>query len=158
MATSEDEFDHFPDSFAAGIDWDSVPGLASIPVPSQSNNPACGDTPAPVEQRSPTPPGNGEDYLSSSQYSFDDVDAAFMAAIDKAEQMLLQPQAAGPSASGGEGASTHSNSNFGNELMSRFFYGEHTFCVIIIVSLIIEGHAEVPPRLQSRILFLPLPH
>lgn len=138
MAASEDEFDHFPDSFAAGIDWDSVPGLASIPVPSQSSNPAFGDTPAPVEQRPPTPRDNGEDFLSSSQYSFDEVDAAFMAAIDKAEQRLLQSQAAGPSAGRGEGASTHSNANSGNELMSRFFYGEHTFCVIIIVSLIIE--------------------
>lgn len=126
MSASEDEFDYFPDSFAAGIDWDSVPGLSSVPVPSQSCLPTVGRTPA-VEQRPSTPQDSAEHPdLSSSQYSFDEVDDAFLAEIDKAEQKLLQSQVTGPSVDRGEGASTHSID--GIELMSRFFYGEHILC------------------------------
>jgi hypothetical protein len=136
MSASEDEFDHFPDPFAAGIDWDSVPGLSAIPFPSHSSLPTLGDTPAPVEPRPSTPLSSGEDSTPSlTQYSYDEVDAAFLAEVDKAERRLLQSQVAGPSADRGEGAS-----NDGSEIMSRYFHGEHTLCVIVIVLLTIDSN------------------
>jgi hypothetical protein len=127
MSASEDEFDYFQDSFAAGIDWDSVPGLSAIPFPSHSSLPTLGVTPAPVELRPSTPLSSGEDL---TQYSYDELDAAFLAEVDKAERRLLQSQEAGPSVDRREGASlgasTHSND--GNDLTSRYFYGEHILC------------------------------
>jgi hypothetical protein len=130
MSASEDEFDYFQDSFTAGIDWDSVPGLSSVLVPSQSSLPTIGCTPALVEQRLSTPLTSGEHPdLSSSQYSFDEVDDAFLAEIDKVEQKLLQSQATGPSTDRGEGTSTHSID--GSELMSRFFHGEYILCDLL---------------------------
>jgi hypothetical protein len=130
MSASEDEFDYFQDSFAAGFDWDSVPGLSSVPIPSQSNLPTIGCTPALVEQRPSTSLASGEHPdLSSSQYSFDEVDDAFLAEVDKAEQKLLQSQVTGPSTDRGEGTSTHSID--GSELMSRFFHGERILCDLL---------------------------
>jgi hypothetical protein len=138
MSASEDEFDHFPDPFAAEIDWDSVPGLSAIPFPSHSSLPTLDDTPAPVELRPSTPLASREDSIpSSTQYSYDEVDAAFLAEVDKAERRLLQSQVAEQSADRGVGASTHSNA--GSEQTSRFFHGEHILCVIVIVPLIIDG-------------------
>ena len=138
MSTSEDEFAYFLDPCAAGIDLDSIPGLSSIPPPSQSSTQTLGDTPAPTEPRPSTPLATREDSNPpSTQYSFEEVDAAFLAELDKAEQRLLQSQEAGPSADRGEGPSTHSNAE--DELTSRYFHGEHTSCVIAMVFLIVDG-------------------
>jgi hypothetical protein len=135
MSGSEDEFAYFLDPCAAGIDLDSVPGLSAIPPPSQSNIQTLGDTPTPTEPRPSTPLATGE--YSSTQYSFEEVDAAFLTELDKAEQRLLQSQEAGPSADREEGPSTHSNA--GGELTSRYFHGEHTSCVIAMAFLIVDG-------------------
>lgn len=138
MSASEDEFAYFLDPCAAGIDLDSIPGLSSIPPPSQSKTQTLGDTSAPAEPRPSTPLPTGEDSNpQSSQYSFEEVDDAFLAELDKVEQRLLQPQEAGPSADREEGPSTHSNA--GGELTSRYFHGEHTSCVIAIVFHIVDG-------------------
>lgn len=130
MSASDDEFAFFTDPCADGIDLDSIPGLSAIPAPSQSNLQTLGDTPAPTEPRPSTPLATGEDSVpSSTQYSFEEVDAAFLDELDKAEQRLLQSQEAGPSTDREEGPSTHSNA--GGDLTSRYFYGEHTSCVIV---------------------------
>jgi hypothetical protein len=138
MSASDDEFAYFLDPYAAGIDLDSVPGLAPIPPPTQSSTQTLDDTPAPAEPRPSTPLATGEDSNPSTQYSysFDEVDDAFLAELDKAEQRLLQPQGAGPSADREEGPSTHPNA--GGELTSHYFHGEHTSCVIAIVLLIAD--------------------
>jgi len=140
MSTSEDEFAYFLDPCAAGIDLDLVPGLSAVPPPSQSSTQTLGDTPAPAEPRPSTPRATRE-YSNppSTQYSFEEVDAAFLAELDKAEQRVIQQsQGAGPSADSEEGPSTHPHS--GGELMtSRFFHGEHTSCVIAIIFLIVDS-------------------
>jgi hypothetical protein len=137
MSASGDEFDYFPDPFAAVIDWDSVPGLSAVPIPSPSHAdlPTLSSTPTPVEPKHSTPLVSGEE---SSQYSYDEVDTVFLAEIDKAERRLLS-QMAGPSADRGEGSSTHSNAE--SELTSRYFHGEHILCVIVIVFLIIDSNS-----------------
>lgn len=141
MSASEDEFDYFQDSFASGIDWDLVPGLSAIPFPSRSSLPTSGVTPAP-ELRPSTPLSSGEDSTPSlTQYSYDELDAAFMAEVDKAEQRLLQSQVAGPSVNRGEETSTHSSDGSEQESReSRFFRGGCTLCVIVIVPLIIDDN------------------
>jgi len=131
MSASEDEFDYFPDLFAAGFDWESVPGLSAVTIPSHSGLPTLGDTPVPMELKLSTSIASGEE--SSTQYSCDEVDTAFLAELDKAERRLLQSQVEGPNADRGEGSSTHSNA--GSELASRYFHGEHILCVIVIISL-----------------------
>lgn len=124
MSTSEDEFAYFLDPGAAGIDLDSIPGLSSIPLPSQSSTQTLVDTPALAEPRPSTPlPTREDSNAPSSQYSFDEVDATFLDELDKVEQMLLQSQEAGPSADREEGPSTHSNAE--SELTSRYFHGWH---------------------------------
>jgi hypothetical protein len=137
MSTSEDEFAYFLDPCAAGIDLDSIPGLSAIPPLSQASTRTLVDTLTP-EPRPSTPLATREDSNPpSSQYSFEEVDAAFLAELDKAEQRLLQSQEAGPSADREEGPSTHSNA--GGELSSRYFHGEHTSCVIALVFLIVDS-------------------
>jgi hypothetical protein len=159
MSTSDDEFAYFLDPCAAGIDLESVPGLSSIPPPSQSSTQTLVDTPIPAEPRPSTSLATGEDSTPpSTQYSFEEVDAAFLAELDKAEQRLLQSQGAGPSADREEGPSTHSNAK--SELTSRYFHGEHTSCVIAMVfflQLMVTGwHAEDS---RSRKIYLtPLVH
>jgi hypothetical protein len=131
MSSSEDEFAYFLDPCAAGIDLDSIPGLSAIPPPSRSSTQTLGDTPEP-EPRPSTPLFFRDDSSPpSTQYSFEEVDAAFLAELDKAEQRLLQSQEAGPSADREEGPSTHSNAE--GELTSRYLHGEHTSCVIALV-------------------------
>jgi hypothetical protein len=127
MSASEDEFAYFLDPCAAGIDLDSIPGLSAIPPPSQSDIQTLGNTPAPAEPRPHTPLATREDSNPpSSQYSFEEVDDAFLAELDKAEQRLLQSQEAGPSADREEGPSTNSDAR--GELTSRYFHGEHLVC------------------------------
>ena len=139
MSTSVDEFAYFLDPCAAGIDLESIPGLSSIPPLSQSSTQTLDDTPAsaPAEPRPSTPLATREDSNPpSTQYSFEEVDAAFLTELDNAEQRLLQSQGAGPSADREEGPPT--NSNAGGELTSRYFHGEHTSCVIAMVFLIVD--------------------
>jgi hypothetical protein len=136
MSGSDDEFAYFQDPCAAGIDLDSVPGLGAIPLPSRSSTQTLDDTPSPradAEPRPSTPLATrGYSNSPSTQYSFEDVDVAFLAELDQVEQRLLQSQGAGPSADDrGEGPSSHSNP--GGELTSRYFHGEHTPCVIAMV-------------------------
>lgn len=135
MSASGDEFDYFPDPFTAEIDWNSVPGLSAVPIPSHT----LGGTPAPVELKLSTSLASGEE--SSTQYTcdYDELDATFLAEIDKAEQRILQSHTAGPSADRGEGSSTHSNAE--SDLTSRYFHGEHILCVIITVLLIIGSNS-----------------
>lgn len=138
MSASGDEFDYFPDPFTAGIDWNLVPGLSAVPIPSHFI-PTLGGTPAPVEPKLSTSQASGEE--SSTQYTcdYDELDATFLAEIDKAEQRILQSHTAGPSADRGEGSSTHSNAE--SDLTSRYFHGEHILCVIVTVLLIIGSNS-----------------
>lgn len=138
MSASEDEFAYFLDPCAAGIDLDSIPGLSAIPPPSQSSTQTLGDTLAPTEPRPSTPLVTAEDSTPpSTQYSFEEIDAAFLAELDLVEQRLLQSQGAGPSANREEGPSSPSNA--GGELTSRYFHGEHISCVIAMVFLMVDG-------------------
>lgn len=142
MSASDDEFAYFLDPGATGIDLDSIPGLSTIPLPSQSSLQTLGDSPGLAEPRPSTPLVTVEDpNPPSSQYSFEEVDAAFLDELDKVELRLLQSQEAGPSADRGEGPSTHSIA--GGELTSRYFHGEHTPCVIVMVFLIVDGDRAV---------------
>jgi hypothetical protein len=124
---SDDEFDQLPDPFA-GIDWNTIPELSTIlPAPQPSLSHSSG-APTLVEARpqASTPLANGCDSTpESTQYSFDEWDAAFLTEVNKAEQGLLQPQSTGGQFSRidrAEGTSTHSNS--GSALTSRYFHGE----------------------------------
>ena len=138
MSASDDEFAYFLDPGVTGIDLESIPGLSAIPPPSQSSLQTLGDPPGPAAPRPSTPLVTVEDpNPPSSQYSFEEVDSAFLDELDKVEQRLLQSQEAGPSADRGEGPSTRSIA--GGELTSRYFHGEHTSCVIVMASLIIGG-------------------
>lgn len=138
MSTSEDEFSYFLDPCAAGIDLDSIPGLSAIPPPSQFTTQTLYDISAAAEPRPSTPLATGGDSdPPSTQYSFEDVDVAFLAELDKAERRLLQSQEAGPSVDREAGPSTHSNAE--GELTSRYFHGEHTSCVIAMMFLIVDG-------------------
>ncbi|KAI0004133.1 hypothetical protein BJV74DRAFT_881305 [Russula compacta] len=137
MSISDDDFDKFPDPFA-GIDWNTVPELSTPLLPSPSNHPTSSCAPTPVESRPSTLLASGEDSTPTpSQYSYDDIDAAFLAEVDKVERRLLQSQELGLEDTcddRGEGPSTHSNT--GSELTSRYFH---------------EWHAEEDlPSLQSR--------
>ncbi|KAH9044696.1 hypothetical protein EDB85DRAFT_1910738 [Lactarius pseudohatsudake] len=109
--TSDDEFDQLPDPFA-GIDWNKVPGLSAV-TPSQHN----------AEPRHSTP-SHSQTNVSSDQYSYDEVDAAFLAEVDQVERRLLPLPVAG---SGGASSlpairdrrTTHSDT--GSKLSSRYF-------------------------------------
>ncbi len=147
MSASEDEFAYFPDP-SEGINLDLIPGLSAIPFPSQSNLPILGETPAPAEPRPSTPLAIGEDSSPpSTQYPFEELDAAFLAEVDKAERRLLQSQEAGSRADREEGPSTPSNT--GDELTSRYFHGEHTSCVIVM-ALLIDDSGNVACRNPSK--------
>jgi hypothetical protein len=124
---SDDEFDQLPDPFA-GIDWNTIPELSTIPPAPQPSLSHSSGAPTLVEARprASTPLANGCDSTpESTQYSFDEWDAAFLAEVNKAEQGLLQPQPTGGQFSRinrAEGTSTRSNS--GSALTSRYFHGE----------------------------------
>ena len=136
---SEDEYDQLPDPFS-GIDWNTIPGLSTVPPASQPSASTSGSVPTPVEPRLPTPLANGRAPSSeSTQYSFDEWDASFLDELNKVEQGPLQPQVAGGLLSKdgrdrGEGTSTHSNSR--GALTSRYFHGEEFSSKIAAVSLI----------------------
>lgn len=134
---SEDEFDQLPDPFS-GVDWNTVPGLSTIPPVSQPSASTSGSVPELVEPRLSTPSANGRDSSSApTQYSFDEWDPPFLDELNKVEQSLLQPQVVGGLLSkenGGEGTSTRSNSN--SALASRYFHGEEFSSVIVVVPLI----------------------
>lgn len=142
MSASDDEFSYFLDPGVAGFDLDSIPGLSAIPPPSQSTTQTSDDIPpAPAAPGPSTPLATAEDSITpSTQYSFEEVDAAFLAELDQVEQRLLQSQEAGPSADREdrkEGPSSHSNAE--GELTSRYFHGEHTSCVIAMVFIIVDS-------------------
>jgi len=116
---SDDEIDHFPDTFA-GVDWNTVPGLSAVPLDSRPNLPTSSGASASVTPRASTPPANDDSSLSSSQYLSDEVDATFLAEVCNVERRLLQGQGLGSTVSNedrGEGSS-------GSELTSRYFHGE----------------------------------
>ena len=123
---SDDEFDQFPDPFAE-IDWNTIP-IPAIPLASQPSLSNSNAVPAQVEPgpRASTPLMNGSDSpAESSQYSFDEWDAAFLTEISEAEQRLLQPQPAGGLLSRTArvaGESTRSTSE--STRTSRYFHGE----------------------------------
>lgn len=152
MSISDDDFDKLSDPFA-GIDWNTVPELSTPP---RSNHPTSGRSPTLVESRPSTPLASGEDCIPPpSQYSYDEIDAAFLAEVDKIERRLLQPQVLrlGDTCDDrGEGPSTYSNT--GSELKSRYFHGEKIFGVCHGTSyapVVTEWHVEEdPPSLQSR--------
>ena len=142
MSASDDEFAYFLDPCAAGIDLDSVPGLSAIPPPSQSSTQTLDEVPLPPdsEPRPSTPLATREESNTpSTQYSVEEVDAAFLVELDRVEQRLLRSQEARPSADRGreEGPSSHSNAV--GELTSRYFHGEHTSCVIVMIFLMVDS-------------------
>ncbi|KAI0308004.1 hypothetical protein B0F90DRAFT_1679278 [Multifurca ochricompacta] len=110
---AEDEFDQLPDPFV-GIDWSTVPGLSNVsftPQPNYHNVTA-------------------NDPLSTpTQYSYDEIDAEFLAEIDKVERRLLPPRPEGllplssTSKDRTQEASTYKET--GNELTSRYFHDRH---------------------------------
>jgi hypothetical protein len=134
---SEDEFDQLPDPFS-GIDWNTVPGLSTIPPVSQPGAPTSGGGPALVEPRLSTPSANGRDASSpSTQYSFDEWEPPFLDELNKLEQTILQPQVAGglfSKENGGEGTSSRSNAS--GALASRYFHGEKVSSMIAMAPLI----------------------
>lgn len=80
MASSEDEFDSYPDEFE-GLDWNEFPAL-SLPV---LNN---GSHSLDLDVLHPPRPGSSR---SSSHYSCDDVfDAAFLAEVDALESQAIR--------------------------------------------------------------------
>ncbi|KAH8997502.1 hypothetical protein EDB92DRAFT_1435222 [Lactarius akahatsu] len=93
--TSDDEFDQLPDPFA-GFDWSKVPGLSAV-TPSQHD----------AEPRHSTP-SHSQTNVSSDQYSYDEVDAAFLAEVDQVERRDRRPE-----------TTTHSDT--GSKLSSRYF-------------------------------------
>jgi hypothetical protein len=115
--TSDDEFDRLPDPFA-GVDWNNVPGLSSI-TPSQPR----------VEPRRSTP--SHSQTSVSDQYSYDEVDAAFLAEIDQVERRLLPTPVAGPGGTFSHSADrdrrpdTRTPSDVASKLTSRFFHGKN---------------------------------
>ncbi|KAF8272924.1 hypothetical protein EI94DRAFT_1717035, partial [Lactarius quietus] len=108
---SDDEFDQLPDPFA-GVDWNKVPGLSAI-IPSQP---------------SAEPRHSASSNSPTSQYSYDEVDAAFLAEIDLVERRLLPPPVAVPGgassnpADSGRRPETTTPSNTASKLTSRFFH------------------------------------
>jgi len=133
---SEDEYDQLPDPFS-GIDWNTVPGLSTIPPVSQPSASTSGSGPVLVEPNLSTPSADGRDSSSASiQYSFDEWGPSFLDELNKVEQRLLQPQVAGglSKENGGEGTSTRSNSS--SALASRYFHGEEFSSMIAVVPLI----------------------
>jgi hypothetical protein len=122
---SDDEFDQF----FAEIDWNTIPGLSAIPLASQPSLSISDAVPAQVEPgpgpRASTPLMNGGDCTpESSQYSFDDWDAAFLTEISEAEQRALQPQPAGGLLSRTDGVAGASTRSSGSTRTSRYFHGE----------------------------------
>ncbi|KAI0257355.1 hypothetical protein BJV78DRAFT_1277895 [Lactifluus subvellereus] len=129
---SEDEYDQLPDPFA-GVDWNFVPELSNVPLTPQSRaRTSCGGGATTELGHSTLTPPNGEDSaLTPTQYSDEEVDAAFLAEIDEVERRLLQPQVAGPGdtltpiTSGDRRQDVSSVSDSGNELTSRYFHDRH---------------------------------
>jgi len=122
---SGDEFDCLPDPFS-GINWNAVPGLSAHPLPFHPGPSTSRSTlPVVAPRHSITPGANSTP--ASTQYSFDEIDAAFLAEVDKVERRLLRPQLAesgGTSSEGcedkGEGTSTHFDSK--GDVTSRYFH------------------------------------
>jgi hypothetical protein len=127
IMSDDDEFDHFPDPFS-GVDWDTVPGLSTVPLDSRPDLPTSSGASASVTPRVSTPPANDGSSLSSSEYLSDEVDATFLAEVYNVERRLLQGQGLGSAFSNedrGEGSS-------GNELTSRYFHGESTVSMVFL--------------------------
>jgi hypothetical protein len=109
---SDDEFDQLPDPFI-DIDWNNVPGLSAV-TPRHS---------APSHSQTSV----------SDQYSYDEVDAAFLAEIDRVERRLLPPQVSGsggaPSqvANGDRRPETPTRSETASKLTSHYFHSKNVF-------------------------------
>lgn len=122
--TSDDEFDRLPDPFA-GVDWNDVPGLSSN---SQHR----------AELRRSTP--SLSQTSVSDQYSYDEVDAAFLAEIDQVERRLLPPPVAGPgraishTADSERRPETRTPSDTGSKLTSRYFHSKYVFQFGLIIT------------------------
>jgi hypothetical protein len=107
-ATSDDEFDNLPDPFA-GIDFDTVPELRAPSSTSLCAPVATGPTPATSSSSTyakkkkndsaPARTSSSHDIIdlvsssdeSSTDYSFDDIDAEVLAELDAIESRLTQP-------------------------------------------------------------------
>ncbi|KAH9065950.1 hypothetical protein EDB87DRAFT_1594004 [Lactarius vividus] len=111
--TSDDEFDQLPDPFA-GIDWNKVPGLSAV-TPSQ-----------PSTEPQHSIPSHSQTNVSD-QYSYDEVDAAFLAEVDQVERRLLPPPVVGSgsasfrASNGGRKPETTTHSDTASKLSSRYF-------------------------------------
>jgi hypothetical protein len=81
---SEDEYDRLPDDFA-GVDWSALAGLES-PGASTSR---------------PAPPRRTDRAPVLSDYGFDEIDGAALAAVDAVERRLSQASRDSGSATGG---------------------------------------------------------
>jgi hypothetical protein len=112
---SQDEYDQLSDPFAE-VDWNVVPGLSILPPTSQSR----GQISAGPGHSTPTL-ANGEDF----QYFCEDIDAAFLAEIDKVERRLPQPRGMGLETPLTPEDGNQEASDTGGELTSRYFPGEY---------------------------------
>lgn len=109
--TSDDEFDRLPDPFA-GVDWNDVPGLSSTSQPR-------------AELRRSTP--SLSQTSVSDQYSYDEVDVAFLAEIDQIERRLLPPPVAGPGGATADSERRPRPSDLASKLTSRYFHSKNDF-------------------------------
>ncbi|KAH9968766.1 hypothetical protein BC827DRAFT_1165489 [Russula dissimulans] len=127
---SGDEFDRLPDPFA-GVNWNNVPGLSANPLPSHPGPSTSRGTLALVAPRHSVTPG-ANSTSASMQYSFDEIDAAFLAEVDKVERRLLRPQF-----------------DSQGDVTSRYFHGGDTlyaFCYCTSYILVVtNGRAEEDP-------------
>lgn len=110
-AMAELEDDHFPNDFD-GLDFDNIPGLQALPVgtPQVSLPPALLQNVTPSTAASPVP--------SNGSNSVEDMDSAFLAAVDALEAHALGKMARGkkPQAFGTLGKCCHAN--LGSESVS----------------------------------------
>ena len=94
---SDDEFDNIPDDFAdvQGIDWAHL--LAGPSRSPQVGSAQPRGTEIELEIRSTLPHSNGLDSSSSYFSDGDDMDASFLAELDRIEQRIIEAPIVTPS-------------------------------------------------------------
>ncbi|KAL6304178.1 hypothetical protein BKA93DRAFT_784219 [Sparassis latifolia] len=100
--SEDDQFDDFPDPFT-GVDWATVPALGVTTTSDAVHDAQDGPT-LPQRQdgepsRISTPPPRPDSSRSSTQYSFDELDAAFLEELDALESRLCGGAAQAPNLS-----------------------------------------------------------
>lgn len=95
MADVSNEFDNIPDDFAdiQGVDWATILAGSSVPAPNGEQE----TVPAPSRRADsqsdpigdPSPPGFDGPFSSYFSDKDDDIDATFLAEVDRIEQRAL---------------------------------------------------------------------